>query len=119
MVLATGIAGVAAAGARLPRTSPPAPHSTSSAAPRLPQRNLTLAARSSVRNRSALISFSVLIHKVNYKGIKIKYVTTATVSVPEILMYVSLFISRIVLSGSSPWELFRSLCDIWELVAIT
>ncbi|CAH1647783.1 unnamed protein product [Spodoptera littoralis] len=48
------LAGAAAAGGRLPRTSPPAPQTppASSSAPRLPQRNLTLASRSSVRNRN-------------------------------------------------------------------
>ncbi|CAH0703612.1 unnamed protein product [Spodoptera exigua] len=51
------LAGAAAAGGRLPRTSPPAPQTppTSSSAPRLPQRNLTLASRSSVRNRYAML----------------------------------------------------------------
>ncbi|XP_026317674.1 uncharacterized protein LOC113228538 [Hyposmocoma kahamanoa] len=69
MVLATSVAGAAAAGARLPRTSPPSPHSTSSAAPRLPQRNLTLAARSSVRNREQYIFnvFEVIVSTLETK----------------------------------------------------
>lgn len=54
-------AGAAAAGGRLPRTSPPAPPPAPSPAPspRLPQRNLTLSTRSSVRNRSVPLSFNL------------------------------------------------------------
>ncbi|XP_037299706.1 fibrinogen alpha chain [Manduca sexta] len=62
-------AGAAAAGSRLPRTSPPAPPPQPSAVPRLPQRNLTLAARSSVRNREQYIFnvFEVIVSTLETK----------------------------------------------------
>ncbi|XP_059059835.1 fibrinogen alpha chain [Achroia grisella] len=62
-------AGAAAAGGRLPRTSPPAPPPAPSPAPRLPQRNLTLSARSSVRNREQYIFnvFEVIVSTLETK----------------------------------------------------
>ncbi|XP_049885923.1 angiopoietin-related protein 2 [Pectinophora gossypiella] len=66
-------AGAAAAGGRLPRTSPPhAPHTPAPApspAPRLAPRNLTLAARSSVRNREQYIFnvFEVIVSTLETK----------------------------------------------------
>ncbi|KAJ8737581.1 hypothetical protein PYW08_000176 [Mythimna loreyi] len=65
------LAGAAAAGGRLPRTSPPAPQTppAPSMAPRLPQRNLTLASRSSVRNREQYIFnvFEVIVSTLETK----------------------------------------------------
>lgn len=62
-------AGAAAAGSRLPRTSQSAPPQQSSAAPRLPQRNLTLASRSTVRNREQYIFnvFEVIVSTLETK----------------------------------------------------
>ncbi|KAL0902648.1 hypothetical protein ABMA27_000472 [Loxostege sticticalis] len=64
-------AGAAAAGGRLPRTSPPAPPPAPSPAPspRLPQRNLTLSTRSSVRNREQYIFnvFEVIVSTLETK----------------------------------------------------
>ncbi|KAM3968600.1 uncharacterized protein ACR2FA_012002 [Aphomia sociella] len=62
-------AGAAAAGGRLPRTSPPAPPPAPSPAPRLPQRNLTLSARSSIRNREQYIFnvFEVIVSTLETK----------------------------------------------------
>ncbi|XP_026756937.3 fibrinogen alpha chain [Galleria mellonella] len=66
VLLATG---AAAAGGRLPRTSPPAPPPAPSPAPRLPQRNLTLSSRSSVRNREQYIFnvFEVIVSTLETK----------------------------------------------------
>ncbi|CAH0578241.1 unnamed protein product [Chrysodeixis includens] len=65
------LASAAAAGGRLPRTSPPAPAPAPapSALPRLPQRNLTLASRSSVRNREQYIFnvFEVIVSTLETK----------------------------------------------------
>lgn len=68
-------AGAAAAGGRLPRTSPPAPSPAPSPAPlpRLPQRNLTLSNRSSVRNRSVPHTILELL-KLPYSVIKIFFI---------------------------------------------
>lgn len=67
------LASAAAAGGRLPRTSPPAPAPAPapSALPRLPQRNLTLASRSSVRNRSVPTLISLIFHKTRSDFMKV------------------------------------------------
>ncbi|XP_072931178.1 uncharacterized protein [Epargyreus clarus] len=67
------VAGAAAAGTRLPRTSPPAPPAPAppppSPAPRLPQRNFTLSSRTSVRNREQYIFnvFEVIVSTLETK----------------------------------------------------
>ncbi|XP_050361393.1 angiopoietin-related protein 2 [Nymphalis io] len=62
-------AGAAAAGTRLPRTSPPAPAPVPSPATRLPQRNFTISSRSSVRNREQYIFnvFEVIVSTLETK----------------------------------------------------
>ncbi|KAJ0183722.1 hypothetical protein K1T71_000145 [Dendrolimus kikuchii] len=64
-------AGVAAAGGRLPRTSPPAPAPPAAPAPqpRLPPRNITLATRSTIRNREQYIFnvFEVIVSTLETK----------------------------------------------------
>ncbi|XP_046976804.1 angiopoietin-related protein 2 [Vanessa cardui] len=62
-------AGAAAAGTRLPRTSPPAPAPAPSPATRLPQRNFTISSRSSVRNREQYIFnvFEVIVSTLETK----------------------------------------------------
>ncbi|XP_045784760.1 angiopoietin-related protein 2 [Maniola jurtina] len=62
-------AGAAAAGTRLPRTSPPAPAPAPASAPRLPQRNFTISSRSSVRNREQYIFnvFEVIVSTLETK----------------------------------------------------
>ncbi|XP_060809401.1 angiopoietin-related protein 2 [Amyelois transitella] len=113
-------ASAAAAGGRLPRTSPPGPPPTPSPT-RLPQRNLTLSARASVRNREQYI-FNVFEVIVSTLETKLQRIENLDKAVEHLMRRVEALDSRVndnihktdaIISklGNLDFKLFSHLSD--------